>query len=131
MSERALRDEIETLHAAILQERAKLAVPLDAELSQARAALQTELEALTGRLEEVSTRRDALVEQTRVRKEQTREARAQLSDARSEIGSRESLGNPLGDSRSTWEDPDSPPGCGAGLSVLLSVAALAAAWWMS
>ena len=40
MSERDLRDEIEALHAAILTERAKLAAPLDAELSQARTALQ-------------------------------------------------------------------------------------------
>lgn len=127
MSARALRDEIEALHSAILAERAKLAVPIEAELRPARAALQAEVEELFRRVSELARETARLEEQTRLRKQLTKMARADLSSARSEIGSREPLGNPLEESRSNWEDPTA--GCGIGVLVLLSSAAVT--WWLS
>ena len=128
MSERALRDEIEALHAAILEERAKLAVPVDAELSRARSSLQAEVETLTARLRTLVDQREALEDQTNVRRQEAMEARAELEAARAEIGSREPLGDPLQESRSNWET--SRPGCAVGMLALLTGAALAAGWWL-
>lgn len=130
MSERALRDEIEALHAAILAERAKLSVPVEQELSEARTALQAEVESLTQRADELADKLSALEEKTRTRERETKEARSELSDARSEISSLEPLGNPLKESRSNWEDPQTA-GCAMGILALVVGATAAAGWWLS
>lgn len=128
MSERALRDELEALHAAILEERAKLSVPIDTELSEARSTLQAEVTSLTARLTALVAEREAREELTRVRKEETSAARDELQAARREIGSREPLGDPLQESRSNWET--SAPGCAVGMLAMLTFAALVAGWWL-
>ena len=130
MSERALRDEIEGLHAAILSERAKLSVPVDQVLSETRSALLAEVASLTLRAAELADKLSALEEQTRTRQWETKEARSALSDARSEISSLEPLGNPLKESRSNWEDP-ATAGCAMGVLALVVGATAAAGWWLS
>ena len=130
MSERALRDQIEELHAAILAERAKLSVPVDQELSETRAALQAEVASLTQRSDELADQVSALEAQTRTREWETKQARSELSDARSEISSLEPLGNPLKESRSNWEDPETA-GCAMGVLALVVGATAAAGWWLS
>lgn len=129
MTERALRDELEALHAAILQERARLAAPAHEELSQTRAALQAEIATLTERLTAAGSQRAAREEKTRTRLEETRDARKELARARAEISDRQPLGDPLAESRSNWEDPRA--GCGVGLLVMLSFVTAAAGWWLS
>lgn len=128
MTERALRDELEALHAAILQERARLAAPAHEELSQTRAALQAEIATLTERLTTAVSQRTAREEKTRLRREETKAARQELAEARAEIGDRQPLGDPLAESRSNWEDPKA--GCGIAMLVMLSFVT-AAGWWLS
>lgn len=128
MSDRELRDEVEALFGALKRERQKTEAPLEPELAAARAALTTELAALTARAQALRQKIVTLGTLRETRQNETSTAKAELAAARAEISRREPLGNPLTESRSNWEIGE--PGCAVGAWVVLSVALSAMGWWL-
>jgi chromosome segregation ATPase len=128
VTDRALRDEIETLFAELKRERARLEVPEAAELAEAHARLTAEVERLTSRARALTEHREALHAQLSQRELETHRAQAELEETRAEIARAEPLGNPLTESRSNWEQGEA--GCAIGVWVFLCVGLAAAGWWL-
>lgn len=124
MTDRALRDEIELLHAELQAARAKLEEPAERELAVERTALINEVEALRHRVPELKTRIKETKALLITRAEEAAQAEGELADARARVAGREPLGDPLAESKANWERADS--GCGVALLAMVLMVALAA-----
>lgn len=131
MSDRELRDQVETLYDELKKLRAELEVSEVDALAAARKQLNDEVSTLEEREVELRLRIPTLendLQRTRVAADG---AERNLRQARGAVSSREDLGNPLAESRSNWEDQSQPAGCNLGILLFATFAALAlaAGWW--
>jgi small-conductance mechanosensitive channel len=131
MTERELRDEIESLYAELQAERAKVEESAENVLARDRAALVEEIRERGEQVDALFQKIGSTRRQLKIRTEDVARAEDELNEARSRVSGRESLGNPLEASKSNWE-PQDQAGCALAFIAVMSLGLSAAvAGWLA